>query len=166
MKPEHFYDLIVEPSLHMIERLVKIEYTDEALVMCMTIPGQESAWNARLQGGGPARGYSQFEEGGGVHGVLTHPASSGLIRTICDANDIDKVNDDKIYEQKAWSAFLNMSMTRLLLYTGPRPLPAVGDVQGSYFYYDSIWRPGSKRPDDWPGNYDIAMTCLRGGLVA
>src|SRR5262245_6305410 len=162
MKPEHFYDLIVEPSLHMIERLVKIEYTNEALVMCMVIPGQESNWNARFQGGGPARGYSQFEEGGGVHGVLTHPASSGLIRTICAAIDIDTVNDDTIYEAMAWSAFLNMVMTRLLLYTDPAALPAVGAEEVAWQYYLRNWRPGAPDRARWSGVYPIAVSCVMG----
>ena len=39
------------------------------------------------------------------------------------------------------------------------PLPAVvpGTAQVAYAYYDRNWRPGRKRPQDWPASWAAAM---------
>jgi hypothetical protein len=161
MQPVHFCDLVVRPSLRLIERITGIGATPEAEVMVMAIAGQESDWDARKQYGGPARSYWQFEEGGGVYGVLTHAASAGPIREICRAIDIDTVDTGTIYEAMAWSSFLGCSMARLLLYTDPAALPAVNDVSGSWDYYLRNWRPGAPHPETWPGVHGTAVALLR-----
>ena len=43
--------------------------TPDARVLLLAIGLQESKFSHRLQIGGPARGYWQFEQGGGVRGV-------------------------------------------------------------------------------------------------
>ena len=163
MQPKHFHDLIVRPSLALLERLAGVAANDEAVQMVVTIAGQESNWDARKQYGGPARSYWQFEQGGGVWGVLNHASTSGMIREICTAIDIDTVDEPTIYEAMAWSSFLGCAMARLLLLTDAAALPAIGDVDGSWDYYLRNWRPGAPHPETWPDKYKIAQDCARSG---
>jgi len=146
-------------NLSWLEDLVGIEVNDQARVLEMTIAGQESNWQYRLQQGGPARSFWQFESGGGVAGVLNHPASSASIRTVCDKLRI-ACNQSTVYEAMAWNDQLAVAMARLLLYTDPAALPAVGQVQAAWDYYLRNWRPGAPHPDKWPGLYQQAMDLL------
>lgn len=159
MTPHDFNELVL-PSLHYLEEIVGIAYTREAHVLVMTIAGQESNWDARKQHGGPARSYWQFEQGGGVAGVLGHPASSGLIRKVCAAIDVEPCDTATVYEAMAWHDFLACSMARLLLYTDAAPLPAVGAVSQAWQYYLRNWRPGAPHPDAWPALYQTALELL------
>lgn len=153
--PAVLLDYMIDPTLAWLEELIGIPMSDEARVLLLTIIGQETNWGARLQQGGPARGWYQFESGGGIAGVLTHPASSANIRIVCDALLIP-CTQSTCYEAVAWNGILATSFARLLLYTDPAPLPAVGEIETAYAIYDRCWRPGSKRPQDWPGNYATA----------
>jgi hypothetical protein len=152
MTPAVFLQIVVDPTLHDLAS-VDIPITDNARVLLMAIAGQESDWRARRQIGGPARGYWQFEEAGGVAEVLaTTPQQLGAL---CAALDIP-VDRATLYEAMAWNDILACGMARLLLWQDPAPLPAVGDVQGGWDYYQRNWRPGAPRPDAWPAYYATA----------
>jgi hypothetical protein len=93
---------------------------------------------------GPALGLWQFELGGGVKGVLSHPASalhakslvpSGTNRDVWLALETDDV--------------LAARLARLLLWTDPRPLPVRGDAAAGWNYYIRNWRPGKPHPQTW-----------------
>lgn len=91
---------------------------------------------------GPARSLWQFEEGGGVQGVLTHKATAEYIRGICDHFDV--IPD----ANHCWRAIeendvLAACFARLLLWTDPKPIPAVGDAEGAFDLYLRTWRPGA-----------------------
>jgi len=146
-------------NLGWLSDVVGIPVNDQARVIEMTIAGQESNWQYRLQQGGPARSFWQFESGGGVAGVLSHPASSQQIKTVCAALRIT-CNQSTVYEAMAWNDQLAVAMARLLLWTDPAALPAVGDVNGAWNYYLRNWRPGKPYPDKWPGLYQQAMNLL------
>ena len=65
----------------------------EARAMLYAIGLQESRFTHRAQvidggGKGPARGYWQFERGGGVTGVLRHPASRFWMNSACNARNV------------------------------------------------------------------------------
>src|SRR5262245_34653406 len=71
---------LVTAGLEWLEAVTGIPVSDEARVIMMAIAGQEGNWQYRQQIGGPAHSFWQFEEYGGVQGVLTHSASSGHIQ--------------------------------------------------------------------------------------
>ena len=125
--------------------------------LLLAIAGQESGWTDRLQEPTPfARGFWQMERGGGVLGVMEHPASREIIATFCESLEIPP-DLDPVYEAIAWNDTLAYAFARLLLWTDPAPLPAAGDVAGSLAVYRRLWRPG--RPDDtrWTTRYAEAL---------
>lgn len=155
MTPETFVSLVLDPGLATL-RTVGIPSDDRARLLILAICGQESNWEHRRQIGGPARGFAQFERGGGVRGVLTHSASHAAIRRVCGLLDIP-CDEATVYEAAAWNDTLAVALARLLLWTDPRPLPARGDEHGAWVYYLRLWRPGKPHPDAWPRRYQQAL---------
>lgn len=155
MNLDLFYKYVIGLTLPFLEEMpaVRIKDTKEARVMLMAIAGQESNWDARRQYGGPARSYWQFEQGGGVAGVLR--LLPHQVQAVCDALDIP-CDSNTIFEAMAWNSALGCSMARFLLYTDYAPLPAVGQVQAAWDMYLRNWRPGAPHPDVWPDKYAIA----------
>lgn len=91
---------------------------------------------------GPARGLWQFEAGGGIKGVLTHRSSAEYIGGVCEHFAIPKT------PTMCWRAVedndvLAACFARLLLWTDPKPMPAVGDAEGAFDLYLRTWRPGA-----------------------
>lgn len=128
----------------------------EAEVMLLAIGLQESRFEHRHQIGGPAHGWWQFEMGGGVRGVLTHPASRDLAKGLCAARGVAPTS------MAAFAALerddiLAAGFARLLLWTDPRPLPRIGEVQAAWDYYIRNWRPGKPHPKTWAPLYAQAM---------
>lgn len=155
MDPKILYCDVMR-SMQSLDGWAGIKSDDRALVMLMAIAGQESAWAHRKQIGGPARSYWQFERGGGVTGVLGHPATKDAIAKACKALDIP-LDAAAVYEAMAWNDTLAACMARLLLYSDPRALPAVGDESAAWGYYIRNWRPGKPHPQTWPARYAAAL---------
>lgn len=155
MEPRVLYYSVVR-SMQDLEVWTGIKSDDKALVMLMAIAGQESAWAHRRQIGGPARSYWQFEQGGGVAGVLRHPATKGAINAVCTKIDIP-CDTATVYEAMAWNDTLAACMARLLLFSDPWPLPALGERDAAWRYYLDCWRPGMPHPQSWPARYAVAM---------
>jgi hypothetical protein len=141
----------------------------EARVMLLAIGLQESKFRSRwqiLSGGrkGPARGYWQFERGGGVRGTMLHVASRTLLRKVCEDRAVN-------YEPMAiWQAIerddvLAAALARLLLWTDANPLPSVGDFMGAWRYYIRCWRPGKPHLITWPAHYAAAVAFVTGDTV-
>ncbi|XFB08402.1 hypothetical protein AAGT13_00040, partial [Azotobacter salinestris] len=93
----------------------------------LTIGLQESGLIHRRQIGGPARGWWQFEQGGGVAGVLRHPASAGYARGVCTARKVSP-EPGIVWAELEHDDTLAAAFARLLLWTDPAPLPEVGEV--------------------------------------
>ena len=108
-----------------------------------------------------ARGWWQFEAGGGVKGVMTHPASTATAKVLCEGLCIPWVQAD-IHESLAWNGPLAAAFARLLLWTDPEPLPAIGDESEAWEAYLSLWRPGKPHPECWPANYALAVKTVTG----
>lgn len=105
---------------------------------------------------GPAKGFWQFERGGGCIGVINHPASRAHMQRICSERGIDFTS------AALWNAIENddvlaAAAARLLLYTDPQALPARGNVDGAWEYYVRVWRPGQPHRRTWDGFYAEAM---------
>ena len=119
----------IEPALALLPEAMN---SSEAITMLLAIGLQESSFVTRIQyGNGPARSFWQMEKGGGVHGVLTHPASSTLAVSVCEARGVVPI-DQAVCEAIGVDDVLAAAMARLLLWTDPKALPAVGDVDSGW----------------------------------
>jgi hypothetical protein len=154
----------IRPAL----RLLPAEMTsDAARVLLLAIGLQESGFVTRDQyGGGPARGYWQFEQGtqashGGVWGIYEASASAAPLQHVCRRRHV-AFDPVAIYNRLDQDDVLAAACARLLMYTDPYPLPDTDDPQGGWDMYAlRTWRPGKPRPDDWPGNFSQAMEVIQ-----
>jgi hypothetical protein len=123
--------------------------TPQARVMLLATGLQESRFVHRRQVRGPARGFWQFEEGGGVYGAMRHPASRDLLRSLCAQRQVPWT------ARAIWTAIefddvLAAGLARLLYWTDGKPLPAVDDRNAAWQLYLRTWRPGKPHPATWP----------------
>jgi len=91
---------------------------------------------------GPARSLWQMEKGGGVTGVLNHDKTSDYITDICISLDVSPL------PITCWQAIetndvLAACFARLLLWSDPHKMPAIGDAEGAFDLYLRTWRPGA-----------------------
>lgn len=147
MTPSNLLNLVIRPSLRLMGPRFQ---SREAEVMLVAIALQESRIQHRVQVGGPAHGFWQFESGGGVKGVLTHPSSAQTARAMCSELNFN-ADQATVYAKIVDNDMLACVIARLLLFTDPKPLPAVSDMNGSWAYYKRNWRPGRPHPETWAG---------------
>lgn len=130
--------------------IIGLPMTPKALTLMLAIGLQESRFTHRRQmGNGPAAGFWQFERGGGVKGVLKHPASELKAVKLCGARGVDAA-PLAVWEALQVDDVLAAGFARLLLLTDPKPLPDVADELGAWAYYLWCWRPGKPHPETWP----------------
>lgn len=133
--------------------------TPQARILLLAIGLQESRFQHRRQIGGPARGFWQFERNGGVQGVLTHSASRDDALRICVDRHV--VPDSAtVHAALETDDVLAAAFARLLLWTDPRRLPAIGDADGAWALYLRTWRPGKPHPHTWPALYAKALSTM------
>lgn len=167
MTPALFLERIMHPAAVWVEQVTGLRATPDVLRFILAIAGQESACTHRFQilsGGaaGPARGNYQFEQGGGVRGVMLHRASAARAALLCEAASVR-------FEQAAiWRAIeghdgLAYGFARLLVLTDPAPIPTQQDE--AWQYYLRCWRPGKPHPDKWPGHWEAAGRAVGGGGI-
>lgn len=162
--PHDFVGQVMEPALDLLPAKMG---SIEARIMLLAIALQESGlahrWQvidlARPWIKGPARGLMQFERGGGVKGVLTHPASRDYAADVCLARGAVAA-PQQVYDALDRDDILAVALGRLLLWTDPRRLPAAGDHLGAWNLYQRVWRPGKPHPDKWLGHYRTACAAL------
>lgn len=121
----------------------------QARIILAAIGYQETKYLTRVQyGSGPARGFWQFEEGGGVKGVMNHKASAELARKVCHARGVPFVRST-VWAALATDDVLSAAFARLLMYTDPFELP---DTQAAAWdmYANRLWNPGKPHPKTWP----------------
>lgn len=152
----------------------------ECLQMALAIGLQESGFNVRRQyGNGPAASFWQMERGGGIKGVMNHPASRVSAKVLCRARGVgfsqmeiwQAMQDDSLAADELGAGF-----ARLLLLTDPRQLPALDDPgsteligptgaptypKGGWGYYRWNWRPGKPHPQTWHGHWARALAYVR-----
>lgn len=89
---------------------------------------------------GPARGVYQFEQKGGVRGVMRHRATHSYAEDLAEELGV-------LYDEKAiWLALeknlvLASGFARLLLWTDPKPLSDKPEL--AFETYKRVWRPGA-----------------------
>lgn len=134
--------------------------TAAARVVLLAIGLQESRFIHRRQIGGPARGFWQFEQSGGVRGVLKHLSSEALARQVCAARGVEPTAP-AVYAQLENDDVLAAAFARLLLWTDPKALPAIGDAEAAWALYLRTWRPGKPHPQTWLDLYRQAVAQVR-----
>lgn len=149
-------EFAVKPALSLLPDKMT---SDHAKVMLLAIGLQESRLAHRCQIGGPAKSFLQFESGGGVNGVMTHPASSLPAKTLCDHLGVPFVRS-AIFRSMEFHDVLAFGLGRLLLYTDPIALPDLGDEQAAWDLYLRVWRPGKPHRDTWGQCYDMAIKAV------
>lgn len=157
MTPTECNTEILSPALDMLPRRMD---SQSARRMLLAIGLQESGLRWRRQmPSGPARGLWQFEEGGGVRGVLMHPASREIAEEICAERNV------KAEPKCVWMGFevddiLAACFARLLLWTDPKPLPDT--PEGGWALYLRTWRPGKPHISRWGDNWRQASEAVNG----
>lgn len=132
----------------------------EARAMLIAIALQESRLDYRRQRPvAHARGYWQFERGGGVAGVLTHPLTKLHAREICARLDYDP-SPAVIWEAIEDNDILAASFARLLLWTDYARLPAKHESSLGWAIYLRTWRPGKPHPQTWNAFFTEAWTAI------
>ncbi|MFB8830223.1 hypothetical protein ACE0DR_15025 [Azotobacter sp. CWF10] len=130
-----------------------------AEVMLLAIGLQESAFRYRHQIGGPAHGYWMFEPAG-VRGVLRHAASHEHALQVCNACGVQPVGA-AVHAALEHDDTLAAAFARLLLWTDPAPLPAVGAVGAAWDLYLKTWRPGRPHRSSWDPLYTRVLEAVR-----
>ncbi len=136
----------IEPAFLLLPRHMD---SASARVMLLAIGLQESRFEHRRQmGNGPAKGFWQFERGGGVKGCVSHPASAPYLLQVCASRGV-AFNPQAIWDAIESDDVLAAGLARLLLWTDPHKLPAVNDVDGAWDLYIRTWRPGRPHIHTW-----------------
>lgn len=163
MTAAEFLRTILDPGLAWCAAIPgwEIPADDRARVLMLAIAGQESNWTFRVQqGGGPAHGFWQFERGGGVAGVLLSKATKPSAILACEEADIGTTSV-AAYNALPHNDNLATAFARLLLWSDPASLPALGQEDDCWEYYLRNWRPGKPGPDRWPHNYQVSLAAVR-----
>jgi hypothetical protein len=141
--------------------------TPAARVMLYAIGLQESRFLHRRQlvgnpprPTGPAKGFWQFERGGGCLGVVTHATSRYWMHSICKDRHVPFTS------LALWHAIekddvLAAAAARLLLFTDPHKLPEFGDANKAWNLYIRTWRPGKPHRQTWAEFYSQAVRIVR-----
>lgn len=158
MTPAFFHDFALVPALRLLPSQMD---SPQARAMVVAICLQESRLERRVQIGGPARGYAQFELGGGVRGVLSHALTKPHIQTVLAALDYEPKSDaTACYQAIAHNDILAAAFARLLLWTVPPALPERDETDAGWKQYLWAWRPGRPHPLTWRGNFDRAWMTI------
>lgn len=154
---QSFSPAIYSPAADAAASLIGIPRTRPADILMLAIAGQESRWTHRAQIGGPARGFWQFERGGGVAGVLTHRATAERARGLCSALRIE-ADAVTVYEALRWNDTLAVGFARLLLWSDPKALPT--EPGPGWDCYMRTWRPGKPHLATWQARWEAAMSIV------
>lgn len=137
--------------------------TTQARCMLYAIGLQESGFQYRYQlvdgkpdAKGPARGYWQFERGGGVRGVMQHHSSETYAERLCHTRGVPFKFED-VWQRLEVDDVLAAGFARLLLWTDPGALPPLSDQRAAWDCYVRTWRPGKPHLSRWFDNHAQAV---------
>ena len=164
MDPGHFNTIVVQPGLDLVFACGGPKPTDEAARFLLAVAMQESGANldARYQNSpgdspGPARGFWQFEQGGGVAGVLSHGASKDLAAKAC-AQTAVVAKPAAVWRTLEGHGALAAVFARLLLLTDPQSVPT--EERTGWDCYLRLWHPGKPHPETWAANWNRATQVI------
>lgn len=137
----------IDPALALLPPSMD---TPAARIMLLATGLQESKFKDRRQlvgnpprPAGPAKSFWQAEQGGGmVHGVRLHAATRAAAAQLYQARGVP-ARDAAIWDAIEHDDVLAAGLARLLLWSDPGRLPAVGDAEGAWALYLRTWRPGA-----------------------
>lgn len=152
MTPFTFVTVGIDPGFSLLPARMD---SPRARAMVLAICLQESSLQHRRQIGGPARGYAQFERGGGVLGVLTHRLTRPHAEDVCWKLDIPPTAD-AVYTALEFCDPLAVAFARLLLWSDPAKLPDRHSYEEGWRMYLRTWRPGKPHPKTWAGCFGVA----------
>jgi hypothetical protein len=133
----------------------------QARAMLLAIGLQESRFQHRRQVRGPARGFWQFESGGGVAGVLRHSASRDHAIRVCKLLPYPATTE-AVYPALEHNDVLAAVFARLLLWTDAQALPRETDsAEAAWQYYIRNWRPGKPHRSTWDAFHAQSWQMLR-----
>lgn len=146
-------------------RLPKKMTSQEATGLLLTIGLQESEFRYRRQlGNGPAASFWQMERGGGIKGVLTHPATRAYAISACHEDDTMPTTEGVWTRmQEREGDVLSCIFARLLLWSSPHALPSAekrDDEKAWTMYAVELWRPGKPHKASWVGYRDAARATI------
>ncbi|WP_295445128.1 hypothetical protein [uncultured Thiodictyon sp.] len=155
----NFRASILIPGLDKLAAIDGPPRTTPAETIMLTIAAQESGFASRYQKltgdtPGPARGWWQFEQKGGVQGVMHHSATQMAAAAICITYAV-AFQSGAIWRALEGHDGLATAFARLLLFTDPQPLPTTPDA--AWNYYLRNWRPGKPHRATWAANWDAAI---------
>jgi hypothetical protein len=153
VKLREVVETAINPALALLPAAMD---SKPARVELLAIGLQESRFEHRRQIGGPARGFWQFERGGGVRGVIQHRTSRYWASLLCEARGC-AFDSASVYRAIETDDVLAAGFARLLLFTDPKRLPAPDDAQGGWELYLRTWRPGKPHPSTWPALHAAAV---------
>lgn len=136
--------------------------TPAARAMLLAIGLQESKFVDRIQIDGPARGFWQFEQGGGVKGVLSHPKTISTIQGVCSVLRYTPT-PTICYAAIAHNDVLATCFARLNLWTTSKPLPNTDDALSGWDLYLRTWHPGKPHRTTWDAYYAQGWQIVLGG---
>jgi hypothetical protein len=132
--------------------------SDEATAMLLAIGLQESKFRYRQQVNGPARGFWQFERGGGIAGVLRHEVTAPHIRRVLRAQCYAGMSDapSACHQLVTDNDVIAAVFARLLLWTVPGRLPTRHEPEKGWQQYIAGWRPGKPHRETWDAYFASA----------
>lgn len=143
--------------------------TKEATVAILAAGYQESDFESRQQivvnkegkltPTGPAVSWWQMEKGGAIRGVLNHDVTKAMARVVCEARGVAPT-PDAVWEAMKKDDVLGAAFARMLLYTNPYKLPAIGKKAEMWDLYLREWRPGKPKPQKWDKSYAFALSMV------
>lgn len=165
MTPDDFLRDIIDPGLTWLAKLGGPAVSDNTRRLLLAIAMQESGHDlaARYQNhpstsAGPAKGFWQFEQSGGVRGVMTHTATKALAQKASSAANVAH-HEQAIHRALEGHDNLATTYGRLLLLSDPQALATT--QQAGWDYYNRNWRPGKPHPDRWPGSWAAADAAVK-----
>lgn len=163
MTPVEFYTTVLIPALNKTAKFApKMPDSPSLRVLMMAISGQEANWDERVQiGSGEARGLFQMELTD-ISDIMENSATKAFLETGLDAFGIKTKTAEHLFEiitapeGDTLAAFL----ARLNLWADPWPIPPYDDQDAQYEAYLRCWKPGTPRPNRWPGIYGQALATV------
>lgn len=148
MRPTHFLETVISPTLKLMEIYTGIIYSARAENLLLAIALQESNLSARIQGpndAGPARSFWQFEKIGVVD---VFQRQKTALKVMCDALVLP-CEPGKLHLMMAYNDAIACVIARLTLRLDQRPLSVAATEDGAWDYYLDNWRPGKPHRNRW-----------------
>ncbi len=147
---DHIYRFTVPAAYALLPTPMQ---SPEATAMLLATGLQESRFLLRRQlGGGPARGFWQFEMAG-VLGIQQHKAMSVHLYRALEQLCYTEYNVSSSLTIVEHNDTLACVFARLLLWILPAALPPRTDPAEGWRQYISAWRPGNPKPETWDAYY-------------